>query len=124
MPGSGYNCHIVNSSIARENKMVGRGGAKMKKMVSLLVLVCTSASAESFVPHPVPSEGCIPGVHYKKVNESRVYYHRSSRHISKDFSPPQEVQAAPGQFYTHQTASMQPYFSGFCNPAFPSSCPR
>jgi hypothetical protein len=96
----------------------------MKKMLPLLVLICTSASAESFVPHPVPNEGCISGTHYKKDNESQVYYHSNTRRISKDFYHPHEAVATPGQAYTHQTASMQPYFSGFCNPAFPSSCPR
>jgi hypothetical protein len=108
---------------AREKQYGLAGEIKMKKIGPLLALVCANAFAEPLARFPTPSEGCVVGEHYKAEIESQVNYHRDGRRISRNFYHAQEARATPEHSYP-QTVHLQPYFSGFCNPAFPSSCPR
>lgn len=95
----------------------------MKKIGLLLVLACTSALAEPLPRPSVSSEGCIAGVRDKAEVDSPAYYHRGNRRLNRNFYHSLEAKTPPDSSFS-QSAQLQPYFTGFCNPAFPSSCPR
>jgi hypothetical protein len=95
----------------------------MKKIGLLLVLACASALAEPLARPSVSGEGCVAGARDKAEVDSQAHYHRGNRRLSRNFYHSLEAKTPPDNSFS-QSAQLQPYFTGFCNPAFPSSCPR
>lgn len=95
---------------------------KSNKIGLMCMMVCSHVFADPFVHPSIRNEGCVAKAPLKMDAESsaernssswagRHYYHALLEKMDSD--KPQL-----------QTARVQPYFSGFCNPALPSSCPQ